>query len=210
MRATAGTGRHHGLAVAVGALIVMVSFMSAALADAAPPSSTSSSTLGSTTSITSWPTDPVETADPPATNDPSLSPPTTPVTMTIPATITTVMHYPFETFDETDPPQPEDPAEQARSGGTPSLGSAERVAFRSTPATSDPAQPAEASPPLSTTTTEAARPASHTQDSAALAAATSPDGTESGVSLFWPVILGLCCLLLLGGPVVARRLRHPQ
>ena len=105
------------------------------------------------------------------------------------------------------PPQPEDPAEQAQSGGTPSLGSAERVVFEH-PATSDPAQPAEHRRP--STTRPTARPASHTQDSAALAAATSPDTTESGASLFWPVILGLCCLLLLGGPVVARRLRHPQ
>ena len=210
MRATAGTGRHHGLAVVVGALIVTVASMGAAFADTPASSTTSSSTLGSTTSITTWRPDTFPTAVPPTTTDPSVSPSTTSGTIIVPATITTLVHYPFQPLEETEPGLADDSAEQAPSGGARPPESAERVAFRGSPATSDLAPPTEASPPLSTTTTEPARPASQTQDSAALAAASSPVATGSGVSLFWPVVLGLCCLLLLGGPIAARRLRHPQ
>ncbi len=224
MRATAaGTRRHHGLA-AVGALIVMVASMSPAFAGAgAGPSTSTTAPSSPTTSTSTSSTSSSSTTPPPTTPDPvyygvsttlgvddpadffpsstttthpsstttSTRPPA--VVMTMHATITTTVHYDFGARD----PGPQESAEEPSSAA-----GAERVVFRG-PATTE-------SPGASTTTTEPVRPVSRSQDSAALAAATSPDGTRSGVSLFWPVILGLCCLLLLGGPVAARRLRHPH
>ena len=222
MRATAGTRRHPGLA-AVGALIVMVASMSPAFAGAgAGPSTSTTAPSSSTTSTSTSSTSTSSTTPPPTTPDPvyygvsstigfgdpaaffpsstTITPPssttTTPpptVVMTMHATITTRIAYDFGARD----PGPQESAEEPSSAA-----GAERVVFRG-PATTE-------SPGASTTTTEPVRPVSRSQDSAALAAATSPDGTRSGVSLFWPVILGLCCLLLLGGPVAARRLRHPH
>ena len=209
MRATAArTRRHHGLA-AVGALIVMVASMSPAFAGAgAGPSTTTAPNSTSTSSTsTSSTTLPPTTADPvyygvsttlgvvdPADFLPSSTTTTPPptVVMTMHATITTTVTYDFDGRG----PGPEESVEEPSS----TVG-AERVVFRG-PGTTEP-------PGASATTTEPVRPVSRAQDSATLAAVTSAN-TESGVSLFWPVILGVCCLLLLGGPVVARRLRHPH
>ncbi len=216
MRATAAvTRRHHGL-TGVGVVILMVASMSPAFAGAGAGPSTSttapsSSTTSTSTSSTSTSTSTSSTTAPPTTDEPVYAASTTlgvddpadflpssttttpPRTVVMHVTITTSVNYDFGAAD----PGSQEPAERPTS-----TVAAERVVFRG-PGTTE-------SPGASTTTTEPIGPVSRTQDSATLAAATSPVTTGSGASLFWPLILGVCCLLLLGGPVVARRLRHPH
>jgi hypothetical protein len=205
----------------IGALIVTIATMSPAFAGAGAGPSTSttapipSTTSTSSTSTTSTPAPPTE-ADPVfegvsttlGVSDPSefypgsTNPPATFV-MTVPMTAVTSVDYDFQAPD----PGPGETGEES-----PSTEGGERVAFRGRSARADSNDSTlSADPsPSGSTTIDPPHPGPRTQGSAALAAATSPDDTESGVSLFWPVVLGLSCLLLLGGPVVSRRLRHPH
>lgn len=217
MRATAGTGRHRGLAV-IGALIVTIATMSPAFAGAgAGPSTSTTAPTPSTSTTYTWTTAPPTTVDPvfdgvsttlgvsdPSEFFPSSTNPPATFVMTVPMTAVTSVEYDFQGPDA-------GPGETVDE--SPSTEGGEGVAFRGRGATAGPKDSTPAatqSPSGSTTTTDPARPVSRTQDSAALAAASGPVATESGVSLFWPVVLGLCCLLLVGGPIAVRRLRHSQ